>query len=157
MRRFPRCGGSAKLVRVHGTHLFGDTITVDGHMTSPAPGTTEHLHMVLDEPRTVPFQPPRYSFEFADTPDASRIAALGAQYTPDAVRRSLAEGNEEWIIARRGRDIVAAVRIRADGQWLVRTVDAPVVATQHLHSGLERYLTHLAELWVQSLTLPISA
>ena len=113
--------------------------------------------MVLDEPRTVPFQPPRYSFDFADTPDASRIAALGDQYTPDVVRRSLAEGNEEWITARRGRDVVAAVRIRAEEQWLVHTVDAPVVAPQHLHSGLERYLTHLAELWVQSLTLPISA
>jgi hypothetical protein len=113
--------------------------------------------VVLDEPGTVPFQPPRYSFDFADTPDASRIAALGAQYTLDAVRQSLAKGNEEWITARRGRDIVAAVRIRADEQWLVCTVDAPVVAAQHLHSGLERYLTHLAELWVQSLALRISA
>ena len=126
-------------------------------MTSPARETTVHLQVVLDEPRTVPFQPPRYSFDFADAPDASRIAALGAQYTLDAVRHSLANRNEEWITARRGQDIVAAVRIRAEGQWPMHTVDAPVVAAQHLQSGLERYLTHLAELWVQSLTLRISA
>ena len=126
-------------------------------MTSPTRETTAHLQVVRDEPRTVPFQPPRYSFDFADTPDASRIAALGAQYTIDAVRQSLAKGNDEWITARRGQDIVAAVRIRAEEQRLVHTVDTPVVATQHLHSGLERYLTHLAELWVQSLTLRISA
>jgi hypothetical protein len=126
-------------------------------MTSPTRETTAHLQVVRDEPRTVPFQPPRYSFDFADTPDASRIAALGAQYTIDAVRQSLAKGNDEWITARRGQDIVAAVRIRAEEQWLVHTVDAPVVAAQHLQSGLERYLTHLAERWVQSLTLRISA
>jgi triphosphoribosyl-dephospho-CoA synthetase len=78
-------------------------------------------------------------------------------YPLDAVRQSLANGNDEWIIARHGRDIVAAVRIRAEEQWLVHTVDAPVVAAQHLRCGLDRYLTHLAELWVQSLTLPISA
>ena len=126
-------------------------------MTSPTRETTVHLQVVLDEPRTVPFQPPRYSFDFAYTSDASRIAALGAQYTLDAVRQSLANGNDEWITARRGQDIVAAVRIRAEEQWLVHTVDAPVVAAQHLHSGLERYLTHLAELWVQSVTLRISA
>jgi hypothetical protein len=126
-------------------------------MTSPARETTSHLQVVLDEPRTVPFQPPRYSFDFADTADASWIAALGAQYTLDVVRQSLAKGNDEWITARRGRDIVAAVRIRAEDQRLAHVVDAPVVAAQHLHSGLERYLTHLAELWVQSLTLPMSA
>jgi hypothetical protein len=126
-------------------------------MTSPARETTVHLQVVRDEPRTVPFQPPRYSFDFAYTPDASRIAALGAQYTLDAVRKSLANGNDEWIVARHGRDIVAAVHIRAEEQWLVHAVDAPVVAAQHLHCGLERYLTHLAELWVQSLTLRISA
>jgi hypothetical protein len=126
-------------------------------MTSPAQETTAHLPVVRDEPRTVPFQPPRYSFDFADTTDASRIAALSAQYTLDAVRQSLAKGNDEWIIARRGPAIVAAVRIRAEEQRLVHTVDAPVVAPQHLHSGLERYLTHLAELWVQALSLPISA
>ena len=126
-------------------------------MTSAARETTSHLPVVRDEPRTAPFQPPRYSFDFADMPDASRIAALGAQYPLDAVRQSLAKGDEEWITARHGQDIVAAVCIRAEEQWLVHTVDAPVVAAQHLHSGLERYLTHLAELWVQSLTLPISA
>jgi ketosteroid isomerase-like protein len=115
------------------------------------------LEVVLDEPRTVPFRPPRYSFDFADTRDASRIAALGAQYTLDGVRQSLATGNDEWITARRGRDIVAAVCIRTEEQWLVHTVDAPVVAAQHVHSGLERYLTHLAEVWVQSLTLRMSA
>ena len=124
-------------------------------MTSPVRETTVHLQVVLDEPRMVPFQPPRYSFDFAYTPDAFRIAALGAPYTLDAVRQSLANGNDEWITARRGQDIVAAVRIRAEEQWL--TVDAPVVAGQHLRSGLERYLTHLAELWVQSLTLRMSA
>ena len=126
-------------------------------MTSPAQETTVHLEVVRDEPRTVPFQPPRYSFDFADTSDASRIAALGAQYTLDAVRRSLANGNDEWIVARRGPDIVAAVRIRGQEQRLVHTVEAPVVAALHLHSGLERYLTHLAELWVQALALPITA
>ena len=126
-------------------------------MTSPAQETTAHLQLVRDKARTAPFQPPRYSFDFADTSDASRIAALGAQYTLDAVRQSLAKGNDEWVIARRGRDIVAAVRIRAEGQRPLHTVEAPVVAAQHLHSGLERYLTHLAELWVRSLTLPISA
>jgi len=94
--------------------------------------------------------PPRYSFDFADTPDASRIAALGARYTLDAVRQSLAEGNDEWITARRGEDIVAAVRIRAAEQWFGHTVEAPVV-------GLERYLTHLAELWVRALTPPSAA
>jgi hypothetical protein len=101
--------------------------------------------------------PPRYSFDFADTPDASRIAALGARYTLDAVRQSLAEGNDEWITARRGEDIVAAVRIRAAEQSFVRTVEAPVVAARHLQSGLERYLTHLAELWVRALTSPSAA
>jgi hypothetical protein len=126
-------------------------------MTSPAQETTVHLQVVLDEPRTVPFKPPRYSFDFAATPDASRIAALGAQYTLDAVRLSLTEGNDEWITARRGREIVAAVCIRAEEQWLGHTVDAPVVAARHLNSGLERYLTHLAELWMQSLTPRMSA
>jgi hypothetical protein len=126
-------------------------------MTSPAGETTAHLQVALDERRTVPFQPPRYSFDFADTPDASRIAALGAQYTFDAVRQSLAEGNDEWITARRGLDIVAAVRIRAEEARLLHTVDAPVVAARDLQSGLERYLTHLAELWVQALTPPSSA
>jgi len=73
LRRFPRCGGSAKLVRVHGTHLFGDTITVDGHMTSPARGTTEHLQMVLDEPRTA-----GRSFDLisGETPIAEAVSAL---------------------------------------------------------------------------------
>lgn len=126
-------------------------------MTSLTQETTAHLQFVRDEARTAPFQPPRYSFDFADTPDASRIAALGAQHILDAVRQSLAKGDDEWIIARRGQDIVAAVRIRAEDQWPLHRVDAPVVAVQHLHSGLERYLTHLAELWVRSLTLPISA
>jgi hypothetical protein len=126
-------------------------------MTSPDRETTTHLQAVLEEPRMVPFQPRRYSFGFADTPDASRIAALGAQYTIDTVRQSLAEGNDEWITARRGLDIVAAVRIRAGEQCLARTVDAPVVAARHLQSGLERYLTHLAQLWVQALATPGSA
>ena len=126
-------------------------------MTSLAQETTALLQLVRDEPRTAPFQPPRYSFDFADTSDASRIAALGAQYTLDAVRQSLAKGNDEWVIARRGQDIVAAVRIRAEDQWPLHTVDAPVVAAQHLHSGLERYLTHLADLWIQSINLPIAA
>jgi hypothetical protein len=136
---------------------FPKTIAVDRHMTSPAQEPTVHLQLVRDEPRKAPFQPPRYSFDFADTPDASRIAALGAQYALDAVRQSLAKGNDEWIIARRGEDMVAAVRIRAEQQPPVYAVDAPVVDAQHLHCGLERYLTHLAELWIQSLTLPISA
>jgi hypothetical protein len=123
-------------------------------MTSP---TTDYVPVVRDERRPAPFQPPRYAFDFANAPDASRIAALGAQYTLDAVRHSLAEGNDEWIIARRRQAIVAAVRIRADDHWPGHTVEAPVVAVQHLHSGLERYLTHLAELWMRTVTLPISA
>ena len=123
-------------------------------MTSP---TTDHVHVARDETRPAPFQPPRYSFDFANTSDASRIAALGTQYTLDAVRRSLADGNDEWIIARRRQAIVAAVRIRAENEWSGHVVDAPVVDVQHRHSGLERYLTHLAALWLRKITLPISA
>jgi hypothetical protein len=122
-------------------------------MTESALDTTAHLRVARDEPLTAPFRPPRYCFDFADTPDASQIAALGASYTLDAVRQSLAEGEDEWIIARRGQSIVAAVRIPAGEQRFVHAADAPVVATQHLHHGLERYLAHLARLWIQSLSL----
>jgi hypothetical protein len=111
-----------------------------------------HFQVVSDAPRA-PFNRPRYSFEFADVQQASRIAALGARYTLDTVRQSLTEGHDEWIIARRGQAVVAAVRIRAEGQRLAYAVDAPVVAAPHVHSGLERYLTHLARLWVQSRSL----
>ena len=125
-------------------------------MPSPARGTTAQPKTVRHELRTTPFQPPRYSFGFADSSDAFQIAALD-QYSLDEVRQSLILGNDEWIIARRGRDIVAAIRIRADERRLVHTADSPVVAAQHLHSGLERYLIHLGELWLQSLALPLSA
>lgn len=126
-------------------------------MTSRARETTAHVEPVLEGRRTVAFRPPHFSFEFADRPDASQIAALGARYTVDGVRESLAKGNDEWIIARRGRDIVAAICVRAEEQWFVHTVEAPVVAAKHLQAGLERYLTHLAELWLESVRLPNSA
>ena len=126
-------------------------------MTSPAQETTVQLQVVRTEKRAEPFAPPRYTYDFADMPDASRIAALGGHCSLAAVRQSLTEGNDEWIVARRGKEIVAVVRVRTDEPWRSYKVDAPVVAEQHQRCGLERYLTHLAELWVQSLDLPISA
>lgn len=126
-------------------------------MNSIAQETTAHLQVVRNEPRAVPFQPPRYSYGFADSSDASRIAALGGYCSLDWVRQSLTDGNDEWIIARRGQEIVAVVRVRAEEQWRTHKVDAPVVAEQHQRCGLERYLTHLAELWIQSITLPAAA
>lgn len=126
-------------------------------MTSPALEVTTHLEVARVESRTAPFKPPRYSFDSADPRDALGIAALGAHYAIDVVQRSLAKGDDEWITARRGQDIVAAVRIRAEEQQVVHTVEAPFVAARHLHYGLERYLTHLAELWIQSFAQPVRA
>ena len=126
-------------------------------MNTIAQETTAHLQVVRTEKRAEPFAPPRYTYDFANTADASRIAALGGYCSLAAVRKDLAEGNDEWIVARRGQEIVAVVRVRTDEPWRSYKVDAPVVAEQHQRCGLERYLTHLADLWIQSINLPIAA
>jgi hypothetical protein len=129
-------------------------------MNSIAQETTAHLQVVraeTNEKQKAPFQPPRYTYDFANMDDASRIAALGGYCSLAMVRKSLMEGKDEWIVARRGKDIVAAVRVRTDEPWRSYKVDAPVVAEQHQRCGLERYLTHLADLWIQSINLPIAA
>ncbi|HJU68283.1 MAG TPA: hypothetical protein VJ650_08530 [Gemmatimonadaceae bacterium] len=126
-------------------------------MNTTAQETRAHLQVVRNETRAIPFQPPRYAYGFADLSEASRIAALGGYCSIDMVRASLTQGDDEWIIARRGGAVVAAIRVRAEQPWRTYKVDAPVVAEQHQRCGLERYLTHLAELWIQSITLPAAA
>ena len=97
-------------------------------MSSPAQEVTTPHHTVREEPRITPFKPPRYSFAFADQRDAFGIAALGGQYGVDLVHQSLAKGDDEWITARGGEDIVAALRIRAEDEGLWHTADVPLVA-----------------------------
>jgi hypothetical protein len=103
------------------------------------------------ETRPIPFQPPRYSYGFADEHDAPAIAAMGDAYPLPEVHASLARGDDEWIVARRGRRVVAVVRLRGP------RADAPVVAAEHCCLGLGRYLTHLADVWVRAMSLPAAA
>jgi hypothetical protein len=126
-------------------------------MNSIAQETTAHLQVVRNETRTEPFQPRRYTYDFADVGDAPRIAALGGYCSLATVRTSLVEGNDEWIVARRDGVIVAAIRVRGDEPWRSYKVDAPVVADEHRRCGLERYLSYLADLWIHSINLPVAA
>ena len=126
-------------------------------MNTTAQETTAHLRVVRSERPTTPFKPPRYAYDFADPSDAKRIAALNSAWSLEMVRASLAQGNDEWIIARHGGEIVAAVHIRTEEPWQSYRVEAPTVLEQHRRCGLERYLAHLAELWIQSINLPAAA
>jgi hypothetical protein len=126
-------------------------------MNTTAQETTAHLQVVRSERSATPFKPPRYTYGFADASDAKRIAALRTDWSLETVRASLAQGNDEWIIARHRGEIVAAVHIRTEEPWQSYCVEPPTVLEQHRRCGLERYLTHLADLWIQSINLPAAA
>lgn len=126
-------------------------------MKTIAHDTTERSLTVCGERRPLPIQPRRYSYDFADQRDAAGIAALGDHYSPAAVRASLATGDDEWIVARRGRVIVAAVHVRAADRRGAHAIDAPVVAEEHRACGLERYLTHLADVWLRAMAASAAA
>ena len=144
---------------LHGTAVTErsrTTITED-EMNTTAQETTAHLPVVRSDIQPTPFKPPRYSYGFADRADATQIAALAGHYPLELVRDSLRQGNDEWIIARRGEAIVAAIHVRAEPGWQTHKIHGLVVAEPHQRCGLERYLTHLAELWIQSINLPAAA
>ena len=126
-------------------------------MNTTAQETTAHLQVVCSERPKTPFKPPRYTYDFGEPSDAKRIAALNSAWSLEMVRTSLAQGNDEWIIARHGHEIVAAVQVRTEEPWQAYRVEPPTVRAHHTRCGLERYLTHLAELWIQSINLPATA
>jgi hypothetical protein len=130
------------------------TITED-HMNTQAQEMTAHLQVVRSERSTTPFKPPRYTYDFAEPSDAERIAALRNDWSVEMVRASLTQGNDEWI--RHRDEIIAAVRVRTEEPWQSYRAEAPTVAEHHTRCGLERYLTHLADLWIQSINLPAAA
>ena len=120
-------------------------------MTTITQEATDRSPVVCTGPRPVPVPPGRYAYDFADRADAPRIADLGGHHSLAAVRASLAAGDDEWIVARRGPTVVAAVCVRCGFPDGTHTIDAPAVAEEHRHCGLERYLTHLAQIWTQSI------
>lgn len=126
-------------------------------MNTQAQETTAHLQVVRGERSTTPFKPPRYTYGFADASDAKGIAALRNDWSLEAVRASLTQGNDEWIVARHRNEIVAAVQIRAEEPWQSYRPEPPTVAEHHTRCGLERYLAHLADLWIESINLPAAA
>jgi hypothetical protein len=126
-------------------------------MNTQAQETTAHLQVVRSERSRTPFKPPRYAYGFADLSDAKRISALRNDWSLEMVRASLAQGNDEWIVARQGNEIVAAVHVHAEEPWQSYRAGSPTVAEHHTRCGLERYLTHLADLWIQSINLPAAA
>jgi hypothetical protein len=119
--------------------------------------TTGQPPMVCRAPRSGAFKPPKYTYDFADESDAPRIAALAGYDSVAVARASLVGGEDEWIVARQGGALVGVVRVRTVEPWRSHTIDAPVIATEHRRRGLERYLKHLAEIWIESISLPVAA
>src|SRR5215207_7859601 len=106
-------------------------------MTTIAHDTTERSPTVRGERRPAPVQPRQYSYDFADQRDAAGIAALGDHRSLAAVRASLAKGDDEWIVARQGRVIIAVVHVGLAGPRRAHEIDTPVVAEEHRDGGLE--------------------
>jgi hypothetical protein len=127
----------------------------------------------LSASRPAPFAPSRYEYGFAGPGDEAAIAALVtadaiaarggtssvgaiADQTISDVRQSLAIGEDEWIVARHGRAIVAAVRVRAHLRVGAHLQAAPSVDPAHRQCGLERYLAHLALVWLRAMGVMVA-
>jgi hypothetical protein len=136
--------------------------------SSPSGATARYVHYTwsVSEERARPLFPPDYSFAFAEPEDADRIALLlvrddGAA-APDAepappagrqlaadVRAALLGDAVEFLVARRGNVLVAAVAVAADGER-VRLPVGIRVTRPHRHRNLERCLLHLALRWAEA-------
>ncbi len=150
------------------TILEGDSRRVSVEPPLTGEQTRVEYTWSLTASRPAPFAPSRYEYGFAGPGDEAAIAALvtadaiaarggawsagaSARQTISDVRQSLAIGEDEWIVARRGRAIVAAVRVRAHLRAGAHLQAAPSVDPAHRHCGLERYLAHLALVWLRAV------
>jgi GNAT superfamily N-acetyltransferase len=141
--------------------------------SSPAGATARYTQYSwsVGEERARPLFPPDFEFAFAEPEDANRIALLlsladgpptrPVEPGPDAerqlterqlaadIRAALLGDAVEFIVARRGDALVAAIAVAADGER-VRLPVGIRVARPHRHRNLERCLLHLALRWAQA-------
>jgi len=151
----------------------GRRIVRQGGTMNRAYHTPVQYTWTLAEGHPIAYRPSGYQFGFAEPADAPLIASVltsapcvdprlsqspehATQEAIQCIRAALRTGDTDYILARSGRDVVAAAAVTNLPRQYGHLPNGISVLPEHANRGAERYLLYLALLWLREMGVTVA-